>query len=128
MAKRTNYSRASLKSKPISIRYNIRDFDAACEISGKKTVQSMFDFLLQRYLVEKGERFVSAIDRIDARLIDPLIYQNQPLEWKNQKEIVNKLSSKSEEKKPDTYNEIIIVEKGGFQIRIEVKKSLGDTQ
>jgi len=117
MTKRKDYSRASFKSKPISIRYNIRDFEAACEISGKKTVQSMFDFLLQRYLVEKGEKAVAPIESLDTRPVDKRIFK-----WHNNVEAVLNPPFKKQEE------DAVIIEKGGFQIRIEVKESLGGTQ
>jgi hypothetical protein len=71
MKKRKDYSRASFKSKkPISIRYNIADFEAAAAASGRSTVQSLFDYLISRYLVELDLRKISPIEKIDTRPID----------------------------------------------------------
>jgi len=76
MSKRTNYSKASYKAKsPKSIRYNILDFAAAAKLSGRTTVQSMWDYLLSRYLVEMGVRVVAPIDAVDTRPIDERILE-----------------------------------------------------
>jgi len=76
MSKRTDYSKVSLKAKmPKSIRYNIMDFELACEISGRTTVQSLWDYLLAKYLAENGRIMVSPIDMIDKRPIDNRIFE-----------------------------------------------------
>jgi hypothetical protein len=76
MAKRTDYSKVSLKAKsPKSIRYNVQDFEVAVEISGRATVQSLWDYLLSKYLAEHGRHLVAPIDAIDARPIDKRVFE-----------------------------------------------------
>jgi hypothetical protein len=75
MAKRTNYSKVSLKAKvPKSIRYNVKDFEAACGLSGRSTVQGMWDYLLTKYLADMGVRMVAPIGKMDMRPIDKNIF------------------------------------------------------
>ena len=50
MSATRSYVKESKKSKPVGIRYNIEEFEAAKMKSGKKTVQSLFDFLLSRFV------------------------------------------------------------------------------
>lgn len=75
MSKRTDYSKESKKAKkPSSIRCNVQDLEAAMEISGRKTVQSLVDYLLAKFLAEHGRHLVAPIDAIDRRPIDQRIF------------------------------------------------------
>jgi len=75
MAKRTDYSKVSLKAKmPKSIRYNVKDFEAASSLSGRSTVQGLWDYLLLKYLVDMGVRQVAPIGKFDTRPVDPKIF------------------------------------------------------
>lgn len=47
---RESYAKETKKSKPVAIRYNLEEFEEARVKSGKKTVQSLFDFLLNQYV------------------------------------------------------------------------------
>lgn len=47
---RESYAKETKKSKPVAIRYNLEEFEIAKTNSGKQTVQSLFDFLLNKYV------------------------------------------------------------------------------
>jgi hypothetical protein len=74
MAKRTDYSKVSLKSKPKSIRYNIKDFEAACGLCGRSTVQGLWDYLMAKYLSDMGVRQIAPIGKIDTRPVDERVF------------------------------------------------------
>jgi hypothetical protein len=47
---RDNYNKETKKSAPTTIRYNLEEFEQAKIKSGKQTAQSLFDFLLNKYV------------------------------------------------------------------------------
>ncbi len=68
-------TRKHCKAKsPKSIRYNVKDFEAAVSLSGRSTVQGLWDYLLAKYLADMGVRQVSPLVNIDTRPIEPKIY------------------------------------------------------
>jgi chorismate synthase len=75
MTKRTDFSKISLKSKkPKSIRYNVRDFEAVVNLSGRSTVQGVWDYLVAKYLAEMGVRNVAPLASFDTRPIDIKVF------------------------------------------------------
>lgn len=54
MSATRSYSKEKKKSKPVGIRYNLKKFNTAISRSGEKTVQGLFDFLLDWYISETG--------------------------------------------------------------------------
>jgi hypothetical protein len=75
MAKRTDYSKISHKAKkPKSIRYNVKDFEDAVELSGRSTVQGLWDYLLAKYLADMGVRMAAPIGKMEVRPIDKRVF------------------------------------------------------
>ncbi len=74
MAKRTDYSKISLKSKPKSIRYNVKDFEAAISLSGMSTVQGLWDYLVAKYLADMGVRKIAPVGKMDTRPVDERVF------------------------------------------------------
>jgi len=57
MAKRTDYSKEVTKTAPKSVRFNIKQFEKAKQLSGLESHQQLVDFLLDSYI--RGENPVT---------------------------------------------------------------------